>query len=117
MDYEPLDEDEALVTAVGLILDGKAEEALRFLSDFYGVRPPRLKIGLPKRCLNALGCYVGSKNTIYLRSSREYMDPFVVLHEFYHHIRSRLGKHRGTEKHADKYAIRAILLYRKRLSR
>ena len=52
-----------------------------------------------------------SKNTIYLRSSREYMDPFVILHEFYHHIRSRLGKHRGTEKHADAFAMRAIALY------
>ncbi len=111
MKHEPLDEDDVLVRAVSLILDGKAEQAVRLLSDFYGVKPPVIRIGLPRRCSKALGCYVVSKNTIYLRSSREYMDPFVILHEFYHHIRSRLGKHRGTEKHADAFAIRAIALY------
>ncbi len=111
MKHEPLDEDGVLVMAVSLILDGKAEHAVKLLSDFYGVKPPIIKIGLPKRCSKALGCYVTSRNTIYLKSSREYMDPFVILHEFYHHIRSRLGKHRGTEKHADAFAMRAIALY------
>ena len=101
-----------LARAVRLIEEGRVEEALEELSGYYGVPPPRVRVGLPKRCRNALGCYVASKKTIYLRSSEEYRDPFVVLHEFYHHIRWRLGSHRGTERHADQYALKAIQLAR-----
>jgi hypothetical protein len=33
------------------------------------------------------------------------MDPFIVLHEFYHHLRIRGGKiHRGTERNAMEFA-------------
>ena len=109
------DEEEVLAEAVRLILEGRPEEALELLSRHYGVRPPRLRVGLPKGCRRALGCYVPSRRTIYVRSSSEYMDPFVVLHEFYHHLRSRLGRHRGTEKGADGFALRAIEAYRRRI--
>jgi len=106
-------EEEALAEAVRLVLEGRPEEAVEMLSRFYGVRPPEVRVGLPKGCRRALGCYVPSKRTIYLRSSEEYMDPFVVLHEFYHHLRYRLGRHRGTEKGADQFALRALEAYRR----
>ncbi|MCE4624590.1 MAG: hypothetical protein F7C35_01825 [Desulfurococcales archaeon] len=101
-------EEEILAWAVQLILDGRTEEALELLSRQYNVKPPKLRIGLPKGCKKALGCYVARTRTIHLRSSTEYMNPFVVLHEFYHHIRFRIGRHRGTEKGADRFALRAI---------
>ncbi len=101
-------EEEVLARAVQLILDGKPEEALELLSRFYGVPTPRLKVGLPKRCLRALGCYVARTRTIHVRSSREYRDPFVVLHEYYHHLRYRIGRHRGTERGADAFALKAL---------
>ncbi len=97
--------------AVKLILDGRAEDAIKLLSDYYGISTPKIKIGLPKGHRSAYGCYVAGKKTIYLRSSREYRDPFIVLHEYYHHLRTYLGKHRGTEKHANRYALESIKLY------
>ena len=111
MPVEAGGEEAVLARAVHLILEGKPEEALLILSKHYGIPPPRLEVGLPKRCLHALGCYVPSRRTIYVRSSAEYRDPFIILHEYYHHLRWRRGKHRGTEKYADQYAIRAIKIY------
>jgi len=107
-------EEETLALAVRLVLECRPEEAVEVVSRYYGLRPPRVRVGLPKRCRRALGCYVPGERTIYLRSSREYCDPFVVLHELYHHLRHRLGRHRGTEKHADRFALKAIEAYQKR---
>ena len=115
MSEDSSEEEEALARAVQLILDGRAEEALELLSKHYKVRPPKLRIGLPKGCKRALGCYVARTRTIHLRSSSEYMNPFIVLHEFYHHIRFRIGRHRGTEKGADRFALRAIEAWRRLL--
>ncbi|MEB3851508.1 MAG: hypothetical protein LRS49_02850 [Desulfurococcales archaeon] len=94
--------------AAALILEGRVEEAVAELARYYGVPAPRVRVGLPRGCRRALGCYVPARRTIYLRSSSEYRDPFVVLHEFYHHLRSLLGRHRGTERHADRYAAESI---------
>ncbi len=96
--------------AVLLILRGSAEEALRRLSEYYGVPAPRLRVGLPKRHARALGCYEPRRRLICLRSSREYRDPFVVLHEFYHHLRSSRAEFAGSEKSADNYALSSIRL-------
>ncbi len=98
--------------AVALILLGETENALEMLSKFYGVPAPRVKVGLPKGRSSVLGCYVPSKRTIYLRSSEEYRNPFVVLHEFYHHIRYFAGKHRGTERGANEYALKSIQYFK-----
>ncbi|MCE4600885.1 MAG: hypothetical protein F7C38_04890 [Desulfurococcales archaeon] len=106
-------EDEALARAVELILQAKTEEALELLSKHYKIATPRLKIGLPKKCRRALGCYTPRDKTIHLRSSSEYTNPFIVLHEYYHHLRYRLGTHRGTERHADQYALKAINAWKK----
>lgn len=108
------EESDAMVRAraVALILLGETEKALEILSRFYGVPVPRVKVGLPKGRSGVLGCYVPSKRTIYLKSSEEYRNPFVVLHEFYHHIRYFAGKHRGTERGANEYALTSIQYFR-----
>ena len=83
----------------------RPEEALDLLSEYYGVERPCLRMGLPSGEKRALGCYVHRDKTIYI-SSQEYLyDPYVLIHEFYHHLRHVGGKHRGTEKHARDFAL------------
>ena len=112
-------ESDAVVRAkaVALILLGETEKALEILSKFYGGPPPRVKVGLPKGRSGVLGCYVHSRRTIYLKSSEEYRNPFVVLHEFYHHIRYFAGKHRGTERGANEYALKSIQYFKELASK
>ena len=96
---------------VRLILNGSAEEALEQLAKHYNVNPPRIKVGLPERHgTNALGCYTTKNKTIHVLDSDVLKDPFVILHEFYHHLRTSIDtKHRGTEKYASKFARDFIL--------
>jgi hypothetical protein len=89
---------------VHLILSHDAEEALRSLAERYDVDIPSLRVGLPKGRVNVSGCYVVEKETIYVASSDGLADPFLILHEFYHHLRSVSGRHRGTERYADSFA-------------
>ena len=96
---------------VHLILNGRAEEALELLSEFHGVEPPKIRVGKVKGRSKALAVYIPSKKTIILQNGELYNDPFTILHEFYHHIRYRDGRHRGTEKNADKYAESFIQAY------
>ncbi|HLI46269.1 MAG TPA: hypothetical protein VKU94_03665 [Geobacterales bacterium] len=90
---------------VEMILNGKTEEALRLLSEYYGIESPNLKVGLPRGKNYVLACYVPKKNTIYFKKGEYMRNPFIVLHEFYHAIRFSMGKHRGNEKLADEFAI------------
>jgi hypothetical protein len=97
-----------------LILNGKTEEALTLLSNNFKVRTPLLKVGLPKKHkTKAWGCYTAKLETIYVLNSDILANPFVILHEFYHHLRSKgVDKmHRGTESNADKFAIDFISQY------
>ena len=99
---------------VALILNGKPEEALAILGKKYKVTTPKLKVGLPKgRKATAFGVYTSKNETISVLNSDALMNPFVILHEFYHHLRSRAidKQHRGTEKNADKFAAEFIKAY------
>jgi hypothetical protein len=99
---------------VWLILNGKAEEALEVLAKEYRVEVPKLKVGLPKRHkTTAYGCYTAKNQTISLLNSEVVSNPFVILHEFYHHLRSRGvdRMHRGTEGNADKFALDFLVQY------
>jgi len=88
-----------------IAMERRPEEALDALCAHYRVERPALRIGLPKGEKRALGCYVHRERTIYM-SSEEYMfDPYVLIHEFYHHLRNVGGKHRGTERHARDFAL------------
>ena len=101
-------------TIVWLILNGKVEKALEILAQEHGVRVPLIEVGLPKgRKIKALGCYNGNKRTISVLNGDTLKDPFVILHEFYHHLRtSGDAKHRGTERYADAFAKEFIEAYR-----
>ena len=101
-------------TIVLLILNKQTEQALELLSKNYQVDVPSLKIGLPKGHKNKVyGTYSTKNQTICLLNSDMLGNPFVVLHEFYHHLRSKAvdKQHRGTEKNADKFAINYIKEY------
>jgi threonine synthase len=100
---------------VHLIINGKQEDALEILAKTYQVKTPRLKVGLPKgHKTKALGCYTAQKETISVQNSDIMSNPFVILHEFYHHLRSKAvdKTHRGTEKNADKFALEFIEAYK-----
>jgi hypothetical protein len=91
---------------VQLIMNGKVEEALEQLARHYKVDLPRIKVGLPGgHRKNVLGCYTAKNQTICVLNSDTLKDPFIILHEFYHHLRMRLDKgHKGNEKLASKFA-------------
>jgi len=105
------DEQMFRLRIVQLIIAKKAEEALEALSQRYKVTVPRLKVGMPKRSGSKAGCYVSATKTIHVASEERLYDSFVILHEFYHHLRTQGGKHRGTEKHANKFAKEYITAY------
>jgi len=99
---------------VWLILNKKTEEALKLLAENYKVNAPKLKIGLPKGHLKrAYGCYTPKNATISVLNSDTLGNPFVILHEFYHHLRTHSvdKQHKGTEKNADKFAVDFLQAY------
>jgi hypothetical protein len=102
------------VLVVSLILNGKTEEALELLAVNYHVKVPDLKVGLPKKHkATAYGCYTAKNQTITVLNSDVLANPFVIIHEFYHHLRSKGvdQMHRGTEGNADKFALGFLIAY------
>jgi hypothetical protein len=100
--------------AVWLILNKRTEEALSLLAKNYRVNTPKLKIGLPKgRRKNVFGCYTPKDETISVLNSDVIGNPFVILHEFYHHLRTNSvdKQHKGTEKNANKFATEFMREY------
>lgn len=96
---------------VALIIDRQPEEALKRLSLYYKVTPPKLRIGRVKRHSNSLAVYQSSKKTIYVSNQDFLYSPQILLHEFYHHLRSIDGRHKGNEKYADKFAQSFLISY------
>lgn len=107
------DEQTFKLRVVRLILAKRVEEALEALSQHHKVAVPRLRVGMPKRSGGKAGCYVSTSKTIHVASEERLCDPFVILHEFYHHLRTQGGKHRGTEKHANRFAQEYIASYQR----
>ena len=87
------------------------------LSEQYHVDVPRLGVGATKgRSKGVLAVYSANRKEI-LAVSQDYLyDPFVMLHEFYHHLRQFAGQHRGTEKNADRFALDFIAAYKRMAS-
>jgi hypothetical protein len=106
-------EDDFRSSIVSLILDGRPEDALQQLAKHFHVSVPRIKVGLPKgHRKNVLGCYTARDHTISVLNGDILKNPVVVLHEFYHHLRTRLGRvHRGTEGNAMEFAKGFIQAY------
>ncbi len=98
-------------TIVQLILSKEPEKALQELSRANHIDVPKLRVGAVKG-RRALAVYVEKEKTIYVAKGDNLWEPFIILHEFYHHLRSRSGRHRGTEKLADAYAVDFIRAYR-----
>jgi len=96
---------------VYLILSKDTEKAVELVSKKHNVRVPKLSIGISKGKKRALGVYSVEANAISFKDQDQFFDPFVVLHEMYHCIRSRSGSHRGNEKNADRFALDYISVY------
>jgi len=99
---------------VRMILDKKTESALDQLSEFYHLSPPKIVVGTIKgKRRTVYAVYVPTEEKIYALNSEIFYNPFVILHEYYHHIRSKLGVHRGSERHANTFAKSFIDSYSK----
>lgn len=99
---------------VALILDKKTELALEKLSELYKVDAPKIVVGtIKKKRRTIYAVYVVQEKKIYALNSDIFYNPFIVLHEYYHHIRSKRGTHRGSEKNANLYAQDFIDSYMK----
>ncbi len=100
-----------------LILDSKTEDGLDLGSKWYKVPVTRLGVGVVEGKTKGVAAVYSLKRKEILAASRDYLyDPFVMIHEFYHHLRSASGHHRGTEKDADRFALDFIEAYRRRLA-
>jgi Zn-dependent peptidase ImmA (M78 family) len=106
---QPLDTSDSMrgfrAKIVHLIIDGHPERALQSLAKYYEVSEPALRVGTVKRHRKVLACYVEKESRIYLSNSSFMTNPFVILHEFYHHLRcSGQARNRQVEKRADLFA-------------
>ena len=107
----PLD-DLTKTKIVHMILNKKTEEALHQLSRFYNKTPPDIVVGTVKgKRKTVYAVYVQKESKIYATTSDIFYNPFIVLHEYYHHIRTKGGIHRGSEKNANMYAKSFIDAY------
>ena len=107
-------DDLAKAKVVQMILDKKTEEALHSLSTHYKVNPPQIVVGTIKgKRRTVYAVYVQRERKIYCINSDIFYNPFIVLHEFYHHIRTTGGIHKGSEKYANNYAKGFIDSYNK----
>jgi hypothetical protein len=87
---------------------------VKLLSEYYGVVEPSLRVGTVKRHRKVLACYVEKERRIYISKSQLLTDPFVILHEFYHHLRaSQVARNRQVEKRADLFALKFIRDFRR----
>jgi hypothetical protein len=107
-------EDEMKASVVALILDSKPEDAIDVLSRWYKVSKPKLGIGVVEGKTKGVAAVYSQRRKEILAANREFLyDPFVMIHEFYHHLRSVSGRHRGTEKQADRFAMGFIVVYQR----
>lgn len=105
-------ENRMRAAVVGLVLDSRPEEAIRLLSRWYRVSEPRLGVGVFEGRTKGVAAVYSQGRKEILAAKREYLyDPFVIVHEFYHHLRSTSGRHRGTERQADDFARAFIRAY------
>ena len=103
MKREPDDTFKAYI--VQLIIDKKTEQVIESLSRFYEIKPPQIVVGTIKgKRRTVYAVYVQRECKIYCINSDIFYNPFIIMHEFYHHLRTTAGVHRGSEKHANMYA-------------
>jgi len=111
-------EERMKVLTVWMILDSKPEDAISLMCKWYRVPVPRLLVGVLEGKTKGVAAVYSVRRREIRAAKREYLyDPFVIVHEFYHHLRSTSGKHRGTEKQADRFALDFIAAYRRMTER
>ncbi len=111
------DDDEFMASIVSMIIDSKPEDALDVLSKHYRVSRPKLGMGVTEGKTKGVAAVYSARRKEILAARREYLyNPFVIIHEFYHHLRSVGGKHRGTEKQADLFAVGFIEAYNRMMN-
>ena len=109
-----MEDDRFMATVVSMIVGMDPEGALDLLCKHYRVSRPRLGIGVVEGKTKGVAAVYSVGRREILAARREYMyDPFVMIHEFYHHLPSVGGKHRGTEKQADLFAIDYLRAYQR----
>src|SRR3990170_1872449 len=87
---------------VQMILNKETEKALQDLSSIYKISPPEITVGTIKgKRRTVYAVYVQKESKIYCINSDVFYNPFIILHEFYHHIRTKGGIHKGSEKYAN----------------
>ena len=96
---------------VYLILSKDTHDALKLLSSHYDVMEPKLKVGMPKRYSRNPACYVHKNRTIHVSRREILHHPRIILHEFYHHLRSVKNAHGGIENYADGFAKNYLEAY------
>lgn len=113
------DREEAFkILVVATILDLRTEDALRLLCKHYRVAVPRLRVGVVEGRTKGVAAIYSLERKEILAAKMEYLyDPFVMIHEFYHHLRSVSGKHRGTEKQADRFAADFVETYKRAVAK
>jgi hypothetical protein len=112
LDHMALNDDLFKAYVVYSILSKETERAVELVCKKSRVTSPSLRIGgVPKGHKKALAVYSIASNSIAFRDQNQFFNPFVVLHELYHCIRSKSGTHRGTEKNADRFALSFIDAY------
>lgn len=75
---------------------------------------PKIKVGLPRgHKKKTFGCYTAKDKTISVLNSDVLKEPFVIVHEFYHHVRTTADvRHKGTERYANEFANEFIQAYK-----
>jgi Zn-dependent peptidase ImmA (M78 family) len=107
-----MDERRFKALIVATVLDMRPEAAIDMLSSHYRVERPRIRIGvIAGRNKGVRAVYSQARKEILAARREDFYDPFVLAHEFYHHLRSVSGKHRGTERQADEFALSFIEAY------
>jgi hypothetical protein len=107
-------EEEMKASVVAMILDSRPEDALDLLSQWYRIERPKLGVGVVEGRSKGVAAIYSLRRKEILAAKREFLyNPFVMIHEFYHHLRSRSGRHRGTEKEADRFAVEFIRAYQR----
>lgn len=102
---------------VSLILSKKTEEAILSMSKVYHVDVPKLSVGHVKGKKKAAGVYVPTANTIFVSNGEKLWDPFIILHEFFHHIKKRDKMQIRNERLADAFAHDYINAFKEKESR
>ena len=100
-----------------MILDGHPEDALHSLAVHFEIEEPELRVGTVKKHRKVLAVYVHKEKRIYVSTSELLRNPFVILHEFYHHLRaSQTPRSDQVERRADSFAISYIQTFQQHSS-